>query len=75
MFIVVVDGQTYEQPEESALDRVNGDEYINLLCRTVRIGSYKVTPRSAVVLSPYGLRIVIPPTNISTYYFNDLYRF
>ena len=49
-----------EPDEECALDNTSGDGYVSLNCRTVRIGSLKLSPPVPVVLSKFGVRIVIP---------------
>lgn len=35
--------------------------YTSLQCRSLRIGSYKVTPKERVLIVPQGLRIEVPP--------------
>lgn len=63
IFNVLADGSFSETDLNNLLNVTSGDGYVNLNCRTVRIGSYKITPRSPVTLSQYGLRIVIPDIN------------
>lgn len=50
---------------DTMLEATTGDGFTNLVCRTVRIGSYKIKPRDGVTLSKYGLKIVVPPLNNS----------
>ncbi|XP_065214276.1 uncharacterized protein LOC135841305 isoform X2 [Planococcus citri] len=54
-----------EKEEDTMLEATTGDGFTNLVCRTVRIGSYKVKPRTGVTVSKYGLKIVVPPLNNS----------
>lgn len=58
-----VESNVMDKEYDDLLDVTHDDGYVNLACRTVRIGSYKVVPRSCVTLSKFGLRIVVPPVN------------
>uniref|UniRef100_A0A1B6BYT3 Ubiquitin-like protease family profile domain-containing protein n=1 Tax=Clastoptera arizonana TaxID=38151 RepID=A0A1B6BYT3_9HEMI len=49
----------FEEPVENFPDNDIG-KFTKLLCRTVRIGTYKVVPLDEVRLSSYGIQIYVP---------------
>lgn len=62
------------------LKKINKDKYLldntmqsphtSLLCRTVRIGSYKYIPRDRVLISQNGVRFGVPLLEDGIYFTN-----
>ncbi|XP_033211102.1 uncharacterized protein LOC117169082 isoform X2 [Belonocnema kinseyi] len=49
-----------EESHHNLVDCFEESLHIKLTCRTVRIGSYKYVPPEDVMISEYGLRLIVP---------------